>query len=421
MSVPPEKISELKQIIHSQLSQMDIQSRIRDILSETIQEEYPGRGDQIGEQELLSKLKERGVVDNIVEQLQFGGGGGTRGSMAYKPATHFVNKDDALTHPPAKKANIDPSRRYLYFHIKAGKAFLEHIEDSDPTPGQVSAQFTFHIYFRGQRFKSRPVPCACEPDIDEGFLLELHKDNAGEAGKMADASAMLSICDPLHIVLIKTQVTGETSLVSSHFFEWRPVLTASGSRMSLSLELKGTGSECKVPAGVIDVQLELFPKPNQTLGQDVLTAQFNLERSRQAERERLFLVYAKQWWKEYLQIRPTHQDRLVKIFAQDENGVNRPVSSFVKPLRSGRLLDSARYAARFVSLMHHEKVQGLGGGSRPEQWTNTHAFLCRNKGDCEDHAILLCSLLLGFGLDAYVCVGTKNKGAVPCLGHDHIC
>ena len=26
--------------------------------------------------------------------------------------------------------------------------------------------------------------------------------------------------------------------------------------------------------------------------------------------------------------------------------------------------------------------------------------------------MLLCSLLLGFGLDAYVCVGTKMKGAV---------
>lgn len=31
--------------------------------------------------------------------------------------------------------------------------------------------------------------------------------------------------------------------------------------------------------------------------------------------------------------------------------------------------------------------------------------------DCEDHAVLLCSLLLGFGLNAYVCVGTKAKGA----------
>lgn len=30
--------------------------------------------------------------------------------------------------------------------------------------------------------------------------------------------------------------------------------------------------------------------------------------------------------------------------------------------------------------------------------------------DCEDHAILLCNLLLGFGLDAYVTIGTKSNG-----------
>ena len=41
-----------------------------------------------------------------------------------------------------------------------------------------------------------------------------------------------------------------------------------------------------------------------------------LERQKTAEKERLFLVYAKQWWREYLQIRPSHNSRLVKIFAQ---------------------------------------------------------------------------------------------------------
>jgi centrosomal protein CEP76 len=78
-------------------------------------------------------------------------------------------------------ANIDPSRRYLYLYIKAGKAFLEHIEENNGAPGQVASYFTFHILFRGQRFKSRPVACACEPDIDEGFLLELHKDGIGKS------------------------------------------------------------------------------------------------------------------------------------------------------------------------------------------------------------------------------------------------
>ena len=72
---------------------------------------------------------------------------------------------------------------------------------------------------------------------------------------------------------------------------------------------------------------------------------------------------------------------IYEIFAlQDENSTNRPVCSFVKPLRAGRLLDTAREAARFVSLMHQERVPTVGGGGRTEQWTTMHAFLCRNKG-----------------------------------------
>ncbi|KAK3086421.1 hypothetical protein FSP39_018251 [Pinctada imbricata] len=388
---------------------MDVQNRIRDILSQTIQQDYLGQNGDVSEQDILQKLRQQGVVDDLLQQIQFSGGQQASGG---RPATHFVDREDKLTQPPGRKVNIDPTRRYLYFQIKGGKAFLEHIDESDPMPGQVTSFFTFHIHFRGQRFKSRPIPCACDPEIDEGFLLELHKDGSGEAGKMADATTMLSICDPVHVVLIKTEISGETTLVSSNFFEWRPVLVSNGARMTMLLELKGTGNENKVSAGVIDISLEIFPKPNKTFTQDILTAQLSLEKSRQSERERLFLVYAKQWWKEYLQIRPAHQDRLVKIFAQDENCINRPVCSYVRPLRGGRLLDSPRHAARFVNLLHHERVQALGGGSKPEQWTTMHAFLCRNRGDCEDHAVLLCSLLMGFGLDAYVCVGTKAKGAV---------
>lgn len=48
----------------------------------------------------------------------------------------------------------------------------------------------------------------------------------------------------------------------------------------------------------------------------LLLTQQSLERQRTAEKERLFLVYAKQWWREFLEIRPSHQSKLVKIFAQ---------------------------------------------------------------------------------------------------------
>lgn len=135
-----------------------------------------------------------------------------------------------------------------------------------------------------------------------------------------------------------------------------------------------------------------------------------LERQRTAEKERLFLVYAKQWWREFLEIRPSHQSKMVKIFAQvcvhlwcwshtettclylrgavsrprclhpqDENGVNRPVCSYVRVLRAGRLLESPRHAARFVSLLAHQRAPVVGGGSKQEQWCTLLAFLCRQK------------------------------------------
>jgi hypothetical protein len=49
--------------------------------------------------------------------------------------------------------------------------------------------------------------------------------------------------------------------------------------------------------------------------------------------QRLFYVYAKQWWNDYLQIRPSHADRLVKIFAEDEEGKKQIVTNFVSPIR----------------------------------------------------------------------------------------
>lgn len=38
-------------------------------------------------------------------------------------------------------------------------------------------------------------------------------------------------------------------------------------------------------------------------------------------------------------------------------------------------------------------------------------FIFQGCGDSEDHAVLLCNLLLGFGLDAYVAVGTNSEGS----------
>ena len=76
------------------------------------------------------------------------------------------------------------------------------------------------------------------------------------------------------------------------------------------------------------------------------------------------------------------------------------------PMQASRLIDTPSHAARFVSLIPFEKVQ-VPGGESMEIWHTSHAFLAKGSGDAADHSILLCCLLLGFGMDAYICVGTS--------------
>ncbi|XP_039381068.1 centrosomal protein of 76 kDa isoform X3 [Mauremys reevesii] len=333
MALPPEKVSELKQIIRQQLTRMDVHGRIREVLAETIREELAPEHQQLSAEDLMKALRRRGIIDDVMKELTFVTDMNDREMTSTpKPSTHFVDRQ-----PPV-------------------------LQKSD-------------------------------------------------GSKMVDATTMLSICDPVHMVLIKTDTFGETTLVASYFLEWRSVLGAENRVTNVAVELLGVGTESKVSVGVLNIKLEMYPQLNKTLSQEIVNTQLALERQKTAEKERLFLVYAKQWWREYLQIRPSHNTRLVKIFAQDENGINRPVCSYVRPLRAGRLLDTPRQAARFVNVLGYERAPVIGGGGgKQEQWCTLLAFLCRNKGDCEDHANLLCSLLLGYGLEAFVCVGTKAKG-----------
>jgi len=45
-----------------------------------------------------------------------------------------------------------------------------------------------------------------------------------------------------------------------------------------------------------------------------------------------------------------------------------------------------------------------------EIWHRFPTFLALRAGDFEDHCLLLCSLFLGFNLDAYVVFGTASDG-----------
>jgi centrosomal protein CEP76 len=75
----------------------------------------------------------------------------------------------------------------------------------------------------------------------------------------------------------------------------------------------------------------------------------------------------------------------------------------------GRAINTPYEASRFVSLIPYERKENPGG-EKIEIWQSAHTFLTIKKGDVEDHSTLLCNLLLGFGLDAYIALGSSLNG-----------
>ena len=47
---------------------------------------------------MLERLEHRGIVDNILQQMEFGSDGGAR------RATHFTDKENSFKQPPTKKS-----------------------------------------------------------------------------------------------------------------------------------------------------------------------------------------------------------------------------------------------------------------------------------------------------------------------------
>lgn len=80
----------------------------------------------------------------------------------------------------------------------------------------------------------------------------------------------------------------------------------------------------------------------------------------------------------------------------------RAVTSLIIPFQCA-FFESPLQAFRFVSLIPLEEESG--------RWSSFHATAAKGSGSLEDHCTLLCSLLLGFGLDAYVAVGNGKEEA----------
>jgi centrosomal protein CEP76 len=293
-------------------------------------------------------------------------------------------------------AKLRSDQYYIHMHLVGGRAFTSELTDFPAG----EAKYTVHLRFRNQRFRSNPAAVSVDPKWDDQFLVHLGPNSA---------VSFDTIRDGIHIV-----VTRNAEFVGSHLLDWRRVLKTGAA--SMAVELAGPDQDLAVPVGIVHLRLEVFPKlkPQHMVSEEALAQRKADEEAAAAEAERSLLMYAKQWWRGY-----AHKTRNVRLFSPSESGHSRPAMSFVSPLRADRVLETPRHAARFVSLIPLQKEGGLGAG-RAEVWFSQHAFLARGRGDVANHALLLASLLLGFGLDAWVCCGIRGGvGHIWVLTRNH--
>ena len=352
----------------------------------------------------LEVLREKGVIEGLLSRI---------------PAD-LVKQAAARRPEPAvgAAAGTSAGSTRLMVRVVRGVGFVGQLGRSSPALEEDSLQVSVQLL--GQRFESRPVAPSPEPAFDATGVVVASPGDLDFVGQR-DAGAPSG--GRMHLVVFRRGGREGGALVGTASMDWRGAVTAAGGRQSSTVELRSGGS-VPVPVGALEVKVEVLGRgvgkgagPRST--RKSLQELQRRDKIEAAEALARFMGAAKEWWGDYAKIGPGFRHRNVKIVATAEDGLKWPVCSFVAPLRPGRLLTSPQEAAYWVALLGVGSAADSGGplgdgqsrGGGDQKWPHFHSVFASGVAGIEEKALMLCSLLLGFGLDAYVCVGKRSRSA----------
>ncbi|KAG2497285.1 hypothetical protein HYH03_004868 [Edaphochlamys debaryana] len=405
------KVASLKAAVRQQLQQAGVHSVLHNLLLE-----YQQTGEVVTPEDALDVLKGRGVIDQLVRTVR-----------PPQPAVESLTQISNVG--PLKPSELPSGRSFLHVKVLGGRAFTDYL--ARLASAEEKLQLSMELF--GQRFTTLPVPAGGEPPFVGEAFFELPPPPGGGS---ADPLHLLALRQGLHLVVMQTtpmagaapalgtalarQMSVRRMVCAVGCCEWRTALLRKG-KVVVSVALgEGPGAHSAMPAstapaGVLTLQLELRPGFSRPLDEALLKSQQRLEHSRDADVMAAFVAHAKAWWGEYVAQNLAFKARPIKVLATGEDGSQYPVCCFVRPLQLGRGLANAREAARFVSLLaRREDLQVLPPGGQSEAgecWCLLHTILASGSAVKEEAAVLLCNMLLGFGLDAWVVVGRLLDGA----------
>ena len=377
----------LKMMINAQLDKMGLYEKIKKMTENS--------GSK-NEEEVMQKIKETGLVDEI---------------MASFNEAKNKEKNKNIQNINLNKIQYDNSLK-LFLKLNKASNFIDYENQNllDQNTSHSPSYFVFDIQFFGQRFHTKKIQTGSQFIIDESFLLDFNPLNLEYE---LNYNILRKINSPIHIVILLYNASdNSTKIISSKSIEWRWVLCYGNYK--IETEFKSPSSLNNVNVGTVEMTLSLIPLLDKSnlLSQNMITDQLNDERKSEIEKTQDFIQYASLWWEDYKSIRPGNSNRIVKLFLPTEDRENysyKPAPSLIESISSGRVINTPFEAARFVSLIPFERRENPGG-EKIEIWHSMHSFLSLMKGDVEDHVILLCNLLIGFGLNAFIVSGIAVNG-----------
>jgi centrosomal protein CEP76 len=218
---------------------------------------------------------------------------------------------------------LDPNKRYLSCNIVSGRAFVDFVNPRE------DEYISMAVSFLKNRFHTRHVRAGCDLIIDETFIFEFE----GEYGTSKfDSSVMLKLNQPLHLTILRHRKNEKPVVIGTKNLDWRSLLYCNS--VEINAEVQPVDLTHKGSLGVVQLNLDLVPNmlKSELCGEEMVNKQIELEKKYDQETLQKFLEYANNWWAEYKEIRPSHKQRLVKIFAETDDreaSVYKPTCSLI--------------------------------------------------------------------------------------------
>eukprot|EP01063_Lacrimia_lanifica_P014244 TRINITY_DN20878_c0_g1_i1.p1 TRINITY_DN20878_c0_g1~~TRINITY_DN20878_c0_g1_i1.p1 ORF type:complete len:624 (+),score=167.66 TRINITY_DN20878_c0_g1_i1:77-1873(+) len=298
-----------------------------------------------------------------------------------------------------------PSEGYLAIHVTGCTSLLE-------PPG---SRLVCSIAFNGRRYESELARSdGTAVKFDAQFVYPLPAAAAAKAGRDGDASTTRVLATPgglppeAHAVLVRVDSYGLRTVVGEGDVEWRGALA----RQKVTAQTELRCAAFPLAVGGLESTCEYVPVHgaggllSEEGGREMMQAvAHDVERRHAAAH--LLANRVKEWRRGV----PTGRNVAVDAL---HNSRLHLVTAFVAPLSSQDVFDTPYHAAHFATLLRMRDdpaTDDVTGAVLADEWTSFHSVFAAGACRLNERAALLCSLLLGFGLDAWVACGADPHGA----------